>query len=479
MPCGGGDGRRRPAMRSKCLIREAKEPLDAAGGALTLSRCSHGETVATFDTRDGIKRRISLGKRRLLCDTSSKKQKKKAQTTSELPEELVLEILVRLPVKSLRRFKCVSKAWRTTISDPSFISSHLKRSASRWEQNPSLLITPHTLDRAVQGQNWPTTFSSNIRFYQWQQGAPKARLVHGMDFAGEFSSVCVFAHCDGLVLLPTDTNVYLFNPATRDVLTLPESNRNKRPGIIVLPVGFGRDPRTGLYKVARSFFRSRDPETGMYNMGMEVCTVGGGGAAPCWRETASDQPYPVEAWVTTQTTVKGGMYWIIDKRHLKPRPHAILRFGLEDETFGVTRLPDELDPGDDDFFHLDVMGGELCLTGSHVGEPDEHPLIIWALVEDDDDAQRSLWEQRYRINVTDLFHPLALLPNSGSGSAMMIWLSHKLYCYDLRSNELTVVCELERLRYERHRTGSFRSAQRDAYFFNVIPYTESLVSITD
>ncbi|KAK1678624.1 hypothetical protein QYE76_039472 [Lolium multiflorum] len=106
------------------------------------------------------------------------KKQKKPQPT-ELPEELVLEILIRQPVKSLRRFKCVSKAWRTEISDPYFIRSHLQFSASRWEQNPTLLITPHTLDSVDQGENWPTTFSSNIRFYQWQQGASKTTLVHG------------------------------------------------------------------------------------------------------------------------------------------------------------------------------------------------------------------------------------------------------------------------------------------------------------
>jgi F-box interacting protein len=278
-----------------------------------------------------------------------------------------------------------------------------------------------------------------------------------------------------LVLVPTDTKVYLFNPATRDVLTLPESNRNKKPGIVGLPVGIGRDPRTaGMYKVARSFFRSRDRETGMYNMGMEVCTVGGGGPAPCWRETTSDQPYPVVEWVTAQT-VESGMYWIIDKRHLKPRrPHGILRFGLEDETFSVTRLPDLLNPGDDDCFNLGVMGGELCLTGSRDGKHDVDHLIIWALVEDD--GARSLWEQRYTIYVTDLCHPIGLLPNSGP--AMLMWLSHMLYLYNLQSNELTVLCELERLRYERPRTGSFGSLNTDVFFFNVVPYTESLVSIT-
>jgi hypothetical protein len=38
--------------------------------------------------------------------------------------------------------------------------------------------------------------------------------------------VGIFAHCDGLVLAPTDTKLYLFNPATGDAITLPESHRN-------------------------------------------------------------------------------------------------------------------------------------------------------------------------------------------------------------------------------------------------------------
>ncbi|KAM0867685.1 hypothetical protein ACQ4PT_041827 [Festuca glaucescens] len=409
----------------------------------------------------------------------SSKKRKKAQTTV-LPEELVLEILIRLPVKSLRRFKCVSKAWRTEISDPSFIRSHLQFSASRWEQNPSLLITPHTLDRAVQGENWPTTFSSNIRFYKWQQGASKTRLVHGRDFDGEFSSVCLFAYCDGLVLLPTDTKVYLFNPATRDVLTLPESSRDAMYGDVNLPVGFGRDPRTGMYKVVRSFFRSIDPETGIYDMGMEVCTVGGGGGsnpAPRWRETAADQPYPVAGWITAQST-NGGVYFVIDTSCLKPRPHGILRFCLTDETFSVTRLPDELDPEEFESYNLDVMHGELCLIGRRVGHSAERPLTIWALVEDD--GATSLWEPRYMLYVTDLCHPIALIPSSGAGAGgvMVIWLTNKLYCYDLQSNELTVACELESLRFQRRRSGTFESAGKDAYFFNVIPYTESLVPLT-
>jgi hypothetical protein len=40
-----------------------------------------------------------------------------------LPHELVVsEILVRLPVKPLLRFRCVCKAWRDTISGDTFFS---------------------------------------------------------------------------------------------------------------------------------------------------------------------------------------------------------------------------------------------------------------------------------------------------------------------------------------------------------------------
>ncbi|KQK16162.1 hypothetical protein BRADI_1g27150v3 [Brachypodium distachyon] len=192
--------------------------------------------------------------------------------------------------------------------------------------HPHILITPHTLVEDDEDHDWPTTFSSNIRFYEWQQGASEASLVHDRNLNGEFNSVCSFAHCDGLVLLPTD-----INPATRDTVTLPESSNNKIPGLFNLPMGFGRDPRTGMYKVARSFVRSIDPD--IDHMGMEIFTIGPAAAsAACWRETAADQPYPVIGWLTAQC-VKEAMYWVIDRYLLSPRPYGLLRFSLEDETF--------------------------------------------------------------------------------------------------------------------------------------------------
>ncbi|MFS7913412.1 putative F-box domain-containing protein [Helianthus anomalus] len=47
-----------------------------------------------------------------------------------LPGEIIEEILFRLPVKSILRFKSVSKPWLSRISDPSFTKLHLTRASA-------------------------------------------------------------------------------------------------------------------------------------------------------------------------------------------------------------------------------------------------------------------------------------------------------------------------------------------------------------
>ncbi|KAI9127415.1 hypothetical protein K1719_001974 [Acacia pycnantha] len=58
---------------------------------------------------------------------------------SFLSEEIIINILKRLPAKSLVRFQCVSKHWKSLIKNPSFTAEHLHHST---HQNPCLLFEP-------------------------------------------------------------------------------------------------------------------------------------------------------------------------------------------------------------------------------------------------------------------------------------------------------------------------------------------------
>ncbi|CAL5069526.1 unnamed protein product [Urochloa decumbens] len=373
-----------------------------------------------------------------------------------IPDELVYEILLHLPVKTLARSRSVCKAWRAIISNPSFIHTHLKHSASRHEQEPSFLITPHTLSSVIDDDVWHTTFSNNIPFYLWQDGQDTASLVHATDFHGEFGSVYGMSHCDGLVMLPTYTKIYVFNPATSEVLKLPDSQKNNHG---FQTAGLGLDLGTNTYKVVRSFYRSVDFYERTYNAGMEVFTIGGHGS--CWR-IVEDPPYPVKPQLPMH--FKGSLNWHIYKELLQRPPEGFLRFNLEDETFSFIChpvLPSE--EGRPDFVEV---GGELCLAQYLTNQ-----IVIWKSPSGDNHQ----WDRLYAINLPEAwkFRPFNFL------GYRILRRDNHICRYDEASRTAKEVVCADQLRYKNPRAGkNFDFVVEDVYFFNIVPYIESLVPLT-
>ncbi|XVF61446.1 hypothetical protein PTKIN_Ptkin08bG0130200 [Pterospermum kingtungense] len=63
-----------------------------------------------------------------------------AEPNKSIPQDITDEILPRLPVKSLVRFECVCKSWRSLITSPPFTRNHFKRAMSH---------NPKTIDQKL------------------------------------------------------------------------------------------------------------------------------------------------------------------------------------------------------------------------------------------------------------------------------------------------------------------------------------------
>lgn len=397
-----------------------------------------------------------------------KRQRRRGhQQTVELPDEIVREVLIWLPVKSLARFKSVCKAWLSIISESCFIREHLQCSKLKRYWNPSsFLITPHIPLKP--GDSIFAAFSTDIRFYQWslqEDTRAAATLLYRRHFpAGEFEPVLPMAHCDGLVLLPTKTKAYVFNPATRDVLALPESNRNMRQRDICPPIGLGFDASTGKYKVARSFYRSREYNPmGIAAMGFEVFTING--EESCWRETLVDPPYPV-LYSKIVTHCKGCLFYYIDKKNQQNPPQALLRFSLQDETFGVTPLLTDTYPQvEDDEVTITELGGQLCAT-FFCNTLQQVCIYMSGDVMDPD------WNCWHIINFMNCY-PIASL---GSGR-ILLRRGSLVFCTNLKSYSIEDKLDIDDIRYLGPNEDNLGHAWEDLCWYDILPYTESLVPI--
>ncbi|CAL5059688.1 unnamed protein product [Urochloa decumbens] len=158
----------------------------------------------------------------------------------------------------------------------------------------------------------------------------------------------------------------------------------------------------------------------------------------------------------------------MDKDLHEQPPRGLLCLSLEDETFDVIRLPDSLDPALDDTFMLDVLHGELWLSAHTSETPSPGTMTIWVMCMAGGVDSRC--EQRYSICVSDVCHPMGLLPNGG----IALWKGLTLYRYDLASSNLMTECEMDGLRYQGRRARTWKNL----FMFNVKPYTESLIPIT-
>ncbi|CAH2038417.1 unnamed protein product [Thlaspi arvense] len=176
-----------------------------------------------------------------------------------LPHDVVELILERVPVKSLGRFKAVSKQWKSTIEDPFFQHRQLKQRQQSGDPDV-LMVSVHrsddidykdmeTLSTLVLG----STATVNIPI-------PWEKKIHLASVGGCCGFLASYGSCDGLVCLYSHFFAgFVVNPTTRWYRPLPLCQMQQLIADLGLDaymdlghdfsnLGFGKDRFTGTYK---------------------------------------------------------------------------------------------------------------------------------------------------------------------------------------------------------------------------------------
>ncbi|KAE8817161.1 hypothetical protein D1007_05370 [Hordeum vulgare] len=301
---------------------------------------------------------------------------------SSLPEELLEEIFARLPAKSARRLRCLSRSWSATLSSSSFADLHLERANQR-EGPPKLLFT-----------------TAQYRFHAWRHGAGSVaaeRLTAGVLPLPRLEparavEVLTVKPCHGLVLLRRKyfRGHYLCNPCTGQLSLLPDSDmpskimfgpRRRHINNSLVAYGLGYSSKAKQHKVVRLI--------SLHDEGTASCDVLPlDGVSVHWRP-AAHQPaascntyHASIAWPVAAVFFNGHLHFL---QHHHQGQVVITTFDVSDESFSSLPAP----PGLENVpFGLAVLDGCLCAYYNGLPLNGDDPFYISRLVR-----ATGQWEQ--------------------------------------------------------------------------------------
>ncbi|KAL8096468.1 F-box protein CPR1-like [Apium graveolens] len=278
-------------------------------------------------------------------------QSQSTNVTIYFAEHLIAEILCCLPVKTLLRFRCVSKLWCSLIDSPRFVKSHLKRSIES-KTNTGVIIGGHIT------YSVPLDFGSLDNATAVEIDEPLKTLLRDTQAVGS----CNGLHC----LFNIVVDMFLWNPATRKCIKLPPVPTEFRG-----PLDFGRGSYCGFgydavnddYKVLR-ILRPDDKNFSGYKVTVYSLKNNS------WRRLQDLSSYfgLVGPW---GMFVGGAVHWITVKPWGSEICPSILAFDVGAENYKELQMPRNI--GEE--MSLGIFAESLCITEFHL---DIH-INVWVM----------------------------------------------------------------------------------------------------
>ncbi|XP_073120244.1 F-box/kelch-repeat protein At3g06240-like [Henckelia pumila] len=368
-----------------------------------------------------------------------------------LPEDAVIEILIRLPVKSIVKLRCVSKTWRDLIKSPTFIHRHQNRERKQSVLLVKRYLTQQNGDEAILSFHDPDSPELLV--------SPNLSIPFSNDLdhpSANYALVQIYGPCNGIVCIPVGDIILLCNPALREFMPLPPPNIPRPEGYFVyhLEFGFGFDPNTGAYKVMQiSQTTTKDfqllPDQDRFDLYDS--------ASNSWKHIDAKRPIMITCFPSFQIFF-GGVLHFYAEIDMNDDPY-ILCFDITTEAFQLLDFPDDFP--EYGLSSLTVLNENLAMVGypRWKGESEPSQIIeIWVMKEY---GVKESWTKQFVIGPYMVFCPFLLLNNE--------WLL-------VESNNVgqLAVCGLHENNFKELQFYGFGSTISAA-----VVYQESLISLND
>ncbi|KAI4346449.1 hypothetical protein L6164_007344 [Bauhinia variegata] len=307
------------------------------------------------------------------------------------PVEILVEILHRIPAKSLVKCTGVCKSWRSLITDPTFILDHLRRTID--DDHEFLLI--QLCNEGVYTNRWRAPMRYSLRF-DYDQLDEFSTLDLPLDSNIEFSVIGI---CNGLVCITSSRECYslcICNPSIRRYVSLPKPSDYCGFNYHETCVGFGFDSRTDDYKVIRIVSMMDDTSYGVSPPEVELYSL----ATGFWKNITSVAPVCSMSFTggeAPHACIDGILHWGAKRRINDCWYHFILSFDFGEEVFGEIKLPHNL--ANASSHTITVIGGGKSLA---LYQETNWPCVshIWVMKEYGDEGS---WNKVFTFNLMGFY----------------------------------------------------------------------------
>ena len=356
------------------------------------------------------------------------------------PYDILFEIFLRLPLKSLLRFRLVSKTWFNIIDDPCLATMHEARND---QDPPLLLLFASQVDKLKDSEKYRTLKRVSYVDYQlsmyelkedgeFLSPASHKPMVNLVSKKTTNMPYTLESYCNGLLCFSEHRSadmrcfaddcvgvqsVLLCNPLRQECVRLPPVTRINFPlpnnKVVIINYGLGFSSRTNTYMVVRvvhphAYYKVKDYQSVCNKLGgVEVYSL----ETKSWRKISSILPYPIRG---RPAYANEAIHWIVDysivsvsdRHNLKG---MIVSFDTKKEEFYVTHNP--FIPFESfECCHLINLRGELAIVDSSNSCNRYQETKIWVL----QDPSNQIWKSR-----TDIFFAKNDRPRSLGGVAVV------------------------------------------------------------